>query len=188
MAISRNTGLFGLLALTLAATWYAAGLEEADGLVVATQERGARLPGASVQPGTPAPAPTRWPAGVDAPVIAAFEGAAAPGVAAVASQQRMSPVGRDLFAVRSWQPPPAAAPPAEPVAAPRAPPLPFRYAGRMEEDGQVVAFVSEGSTTKVLRQGDTFSNYRVEEITAQGMRLVYLPLNETQRLLFESKN
>ena len=71
---------------------------------------------------------------------------------------------------------------------PVAPPLPFRYLGRLEEDGQVAVFVSDGTATRVLRQGETVSNYRVEEINAQGMRLVYLPLNETQRLLFESKN
>jgi hypothetical protein len=74
------------------------------------------------------------------------------------------------------------------VVVPRAPPLPFRYLGRIEEDGQVVVFVGEGTTTRVLRKGQTLANYRVEEVTAQSMRLVYLPLNETQRLLFESKN
>ena len=37
-----------------------------------------------------------------------------------------------------------------------------------------------------VRQGDLLPNHRVDEITPQGMRLTYLPLNETQRLLFGS--
>jgi len=173
MAISRNTSLFGMLAITLAATWYAAGLEDPDDLLAASEEPATT----ALEPGT---AVLRGTVNADT---------ATPTASAMVAtqQQRMSPRGKDLFAVRSWQPPPEVPPPL-PVVAPRAPPLPFRYAGRLEEDGQVVVFVSEGTSTKLLRQGDTYSNYRVEEITAQGMRLVYLPLNETQRLLFESKN
>ena len=180
MASTRNLGLMGLLTLTLAATWYAAGLDapEDDLLAtpadpgaaeasrpaasVATDARGAGMAQASP---TDALTPAQAPAGV-----------------------RMSAGTRDLFGVRSWQPPPppAAAPVAAP--APRAPVLPFRYIGRMEEEGRVAVFVSDGALTKVLRQGDTWTNYRVDEITAQGMRLTYTPLNETQRMLFESPN
>ena len=58
----------------------------------------------------------------------------------------------------------------------------------MEEDGRVVAFLAEGTqpVPRVVRQGDMLPNHRVDEITPQGMRLTYLPLNETQRLLFGS--
>lgn len=172
MVLSRNTCLMGMLAVTLAATWYAAGIDEPEDLLT---EPGDRTAVADAR-GPTAPALSV------APVTAA--GPAAP---PAPSALRLSPRGQDLFAVRSWQPPPPVAAPG-PVMKPVAPPLPFRYLGRLEEDDQVAVFVSDGTATRVLRQGETVSNYRVEEINAQGMRLVYLPLNETQRLLFESKN
>jgi hypothetical protein len=61
----------------------------------------------------------------------------------------------------------------------------------MEEGGAVVVFLAEGAADarpRLVRQGDPWPNYRVDEITPQGMRLTYLPLNETQRLLFGSPN
>jgi len=175
MALSRNTRLMGMLALTLAATWYAAGIDQPEDLLA---EPGDRTAVADTR------GPTA-PARRVAPVTAAEP--AAPAAPPAPSALRLSPRGQDLFAVRSWQPTPPVAAPA-PVMKPVAPPLPFRYLGRLEEDGQVAVFVSDGTATRVLRQGETVSNYRVEEINAQGMRLIYLPLNETQRLLFESKN
>lgn len=92
-----------------------------------------------------------------------------------------------LFGAHSWQPPPAPAPEMAP-APPQAPPLPFRYMGRLEEDGQVTVFLQEANQphTRVVRQGDKLNQYRVDEVTAQGVRFTYLPLNETQRLLFGS--
>ncbi len=91
----------------------------------------------------------------------------------------------DLFPVRSWLPPP---PVAQAVAAPTAPPLPFKYLGKVLEEGAVVAFVSEGARTHLLRKGDALPPYRVDNITPQEATLTYLPLNETQRLNFGSAN
>jgi hypothetical protein len=174
MASPRNIGMLVMLALTLAAAWYVTGLDQPEDQVAEPAERSQRrpvLPQPDVaEPGTHVP-----------------ETSLAPSLAASSPQQRMAVRGKELFPVRSWQPPPPPPPPVA-VAVPRAPPLPFRYLGRIEEDGQVAVFVGEGTATRVLRKGQTLANYRVEEVTSQGMRLVYLPLNETQRLLFESKN
>lgn len=185
MASQRNVLLIGALGLTLAATWYAAGLEEGDGaagddLLARPQAAGPRSSGV-VREAPPPPS-----AASPQPTVAA----APP--AAQGSAQRLTAGSADLFAVRSWQPPP---PPPPPVAAeappppPVAPPLPFRYLGRMEDGPQITVFLSEGAqNVRVVRQGDQTGNYRIDEITPQGMRLTYLPLQQPQQLLFGSPN
>jgi hypothetical protein len=168
MALTRFTGLLLGLAFTLAATWYAAGLDtDDDGL----------LADAAAPPRAAAPAPM-----AAAPTDTAQRDAHAP---------RMAGEAGNLFAAHSWQPPAPPPPVAVRAPPPQAPPLPYRYVGRMEEDGAVVVFLAEGGAEtrpRLVRQGDQWPNYRVDEITAQGMRLTYLPLNETQRLLFGSPN
>ena len=91
----------------------------------------------------------------------------------------------NLFAVRSWLPP--APPPAKPPA-PQAPALPFKYLGKMIEGNEVVAFVGQGALTHLMRKGSVVRDYKVEEVTDTEMLLVYLPLNEKQRLTFGSSN
>jgi hypothetical protein len=90
-----------------------------------------------------------------------------------------------LFAARSWQAAPTAAPKAS---APRAPALPFRYLGKVLDGADITVFVDENSRTHLLHKGDVLANYRVEEITPAEMTFVYLPLNEKQRLIFGSAN
>lgn len=178
MARTRSMGLALGLALTLAAVWYAAGLEEADtGLLADPAPRERAVSTASTAPRPTAPSADR-PA-------AALPGDAAPGGAV-----RMDPPGGNLFAASSWQPPAPPPPVAAPEPPPQAPALPFRYVGRMEEDGKVVVFLTEGAELRprLVRQGDLLPDYRVDEITPQGLRMTYLPLNETQRLLFGNSN
>lgn len=185
MASQRNALLIGALGLTLAATWYAAGLEEGD--PAAGEELLAR-PSAARPDAATAVGKTR-----DAPVAtpAAAPAAPLPAPAAQADAMRLKAGSADLFAVRSWQPPP---PPPRPVVAeaappPTAPPLPFRYLGRMEDGPQITVFLAEGpQNVRVVRQGDQTGQYRIDEITPQGMRLTYLPLQQPQQLLFGSPN
>ena len=173
MANRRSLWLGGGLLLTLVATWYAAGVDDTgdDDLLAAPQRT---APAARVSlpqlPGLPAVASTT-PAAPREP-----------------EAQRMTREGGDLFATLSWKPPPPPPAAVAPAPPPRAPALPYRYLGRMEEDGRVIAFLAEGTQLqpRVVRQGDLLPNHRVDEITSQGMRLTYLPLNETQRLLFGS--
>ncbi|MCK9990400.1 MAG: hypothetical protein WA112_10265 [Rugosibacter sp.] len=91
----------------------------------------------------------------------------------------------DLFAPRDWQPPP---PPPPKAAAPTAPPLPFRYLGKVLEGGEVLAFLGQGTRTYLLRRGDVLAEYKIEDITPAEMTFVYLPLNEKQHLTFGSAN
>ena len=174
MTNRRSLGLGVGLMLTLVATWYAAGMDGAGDDLLADSGR------------TVPPARSSLPA-----TLAVSEPAPRASAASEPGAPRMTREGGNLFATLSWKPPPPPPPPraaAEPAPPPRAPALPYRYLGRMEEDGRVVAFLAEGTqpVPRVVRQGDMLPNHRVDEITPQGMRLTYLPLNETQRLLFGS--
>jgi hypothetical protein len=179
MAAARNLALIGALAATLAATWYAAGLEEEGADATAGEELLAR-PGGRAAPSVRTPPPA---------VVASVATAAAVSTG-LDTATRLPPASADLFAVRSWQPPPP--PPAPPAVTPPpvAPPLPFRYLGRLEDGGAIAVFLVEGNQphARVLRQGDVSGPYRVDEVTAEGMRLTYLPLNQSQQLLFGSSN
>ncbi|KRB96937.1 hypothetical protein ASE11_16205 [Hydrogenophaga sp. Root209] len=169
MANRRSLWLGLGLALTLAATWYAAGVDDAGEEPLAAPQR-------------TAPAARPQVTGVSA------VGSTNPSAPRELEAQRMTREGGDLFATLSWQPPPPPPAAVAPASPPRAPELPYRYLGRMEEDGRVIAFLAEGAQQlpRVVRQGDLLPNYRVDEITSLGMRLTYLPLNEPQRLLFGS--
>ena len=166
MATTRSLWLIAALGLTLVATWYAAGLQApADDAPVA-QARVPQRPAAGTTDAAARPNP-----------------AAAPGAAS-----RMAQASANLFAPRSWQPPPAPPPVAPSPAAPEpleAPPLPFKYLGRLEEAGTVAVFLAEGNQhPRLVRKGDQLPNYRVDDITAEAMQLTYLPLNQTQSLPF----
>jgi hypothetical protein len=93
--------------------------------------------------------------------------------------------GSPLFSSQSWQPPPpkfVAPPPPKPVA-PVAPPLPFRFVGRMLQDGHLFVFLAKGDTVITVKQGDTIDGvYRVESIGETEVALTYLPLREKQTL------
>jgi hypothetical protein len=87
----------------------------------------------------------------------------------------------DLFAVRSWQPPP---PPAPPPPKPTAPPLPFKYAGKLIEDRKVRVFLTQGDTTTLVAPGDRLGNYDIERVTTASVVLLFRPLKEQQTLNF----
>jgi hypothetical protein len=132
--------------------------------------------------------PSRTPASAD-------KAAATPGTGATAAKP-VAPAGvlparapyasktSNLFAARSWQPPPVA----QKVQAPKAPPLPFLYLGKVLDGEAITVFVSQNALTHLLHKGDVLANYKVEDITPADMTLVYLPLNEKQRLIFGSSN
>jgi hypothetical protein len=73
-------------------------------------------------------------------------------------------------------PPPAPerqAPPPKPTT----PALPFRYAGKLIEDGKVMVFLSQDQRNLAVHAGDVIDDtWRVESIRPPTMTLVYLPL------------
>jgi hypothetical protein len=109
----------------------------------------------------------------------AVEGAVLP--APVLPSPQFAAATGDFFAVRSWQPPP---PPAPPPAKPKAPPLPFKYTGKLIEDKVVRVFLTQGDTTTLVAQGDKLGNYDIERVTTASVVLLFRPLNEQQTLNF----
>lgn len=86
-------------------------------------------------------------------------------------------------------PPPAQAPaPTAPVVVapppkPVAPPLPFKFLGRLVDHGTTTVFVSHNGQNLNLKQGDTAADlYRVEQITSAEIVFRYEPLAERQVL------
>lgn len=91
----------------------------------------------------------------------------------------------DPFASRA-QPPPALPPPPPVVAeAPRpsAPPLPFKYMGRLNGDHVNAVFVTHENRVLTIESGEQIEgNYRVESIGETEIVFTYLPLAERQVL------
>jgi hypothetical protein len=87
----------------------------------------------------------------------------------------------DAFAPRNFSP----VIPAQANAAPakrEAPPLPFRYLGKMVEDGKLSVFLANGDETVTVHAGQRIGDYRVDKITEAEVRFTYLPLKTKQSL------
>ena len=92
----------------------------------------------------------------------------------------------NLFGARSWEqraPAKRIAPPPPPP--PQAPPLPFTYVGRWIERGDTLVMLSRGGRNYVVHEGDKVDpTYLVEKIDNDKLVIRYLPLDQTQVLLF----
>jgi hypothetical protein len=103
-----------------------------------------------------------------------------------AFQAQPLPEARDAFQTRNWQPPPAPPKPA-PIVKPSAPPLPFAYLGRIEENGATTVYLRRGEDVVLAQpQKAIDANYRLEEAGAERLVFVYLPLQEQQVLTLGS--
>jgi hypothetical protein len=99
---------------------------------------------------------------------------------------------RDLFPAIDWSqvaraeelrrnPPSRPAPPPPP----QAPPAPFKYMGKMIEDGRTTLFLVQGERNLVVREGETLQGtWRVDRIADDAMTLTYLPLGKAQVVPF----
>jgi hypothetical protein len=96
----------------------------------------------------------------------------------------------DAFAARSWvrpppPPPPEPAPaPAPPPPPPQAPPLPFKYLGRLEQPGgPTLWYLGQGDKLIVAVAGENIDGaWRLDGFSAGRLRLTYLPLDLPQTL------
>lgn len=95
----------------------------------------------------------------------------------------------DPFAPRNWEPPP---PPivAAPVPPPQAPPLPFKFFGRVVDPDQPASFVlTRGAEMMTVRVGDRIEpSYLVDKFDGSQLHLVYLPLNIRQTIFVGNAN
>jgi hypothetical protein len=80
----------------------------------------------------------------------------------------------DPFAPRSFG---SATPPAAKAAVARAeaPALPFRYIGKMIDNGQLAVFLQNGNESYSAMEGERVGDYRIDKITENEIRFTYLP-------------
>lgn len=92
----------------------------------------------------------------------------------------------DAFGAKSWvvAPPPPPPPPPPVIEPPRAPPLPFRFMGQVDEgNGQRIYFLTRGTEMISASVGENIdSTYLLERADGGSLRFVYLPLREAQIL------
>lgn len=127
-----------------------------------------------------APPPTPAPAVIPAPP---------PGTSPLPPQQHAAaePAAPakvvDIFAAHTWEPPP---PPLAAFAAPppQAPPLPFRFMGRIVEPGQAPVFLlMQGDRVLPVKLGQRIGPaYRLEKLESGQLYFRYQPMNLVQTL------
>lgn len=93
----------------------------------------------------------------------------------------------DPFARRSFGPQQQAAAAEKPASPPAAPPLPFRYVGKLIEDGRLQVFLSRGedsfSVSPAGKRGQKLDHdYRVDQVSETKIVFTYLPLKTKQVL------
>lgn len=120
-------------------------------------------------------------------IVAAVERAptsTAQSASAVGNNARMSESTTDLFAAHDWNPPP---PPVEvKPAKPEAPPLPYRYLGRWEENGVLTLILGRGDLSIPVRNGQTLDGeWRIDRIAARRIDFTFLPLKTRAHLALE---
>ena len=68
-----------------------------------------------------------------------------------------------------------------------APPLPYRFAGRVRKGAEDEFLVSKGDLIIPVKAGDVLDGtYRVVAVKADGIELVYLPLGTSERIAVSS--
>lgn len=87
----------------------------------------------------------------------------------------------DPFAPKSFGSP--AAPQTKgPAARAEAPALPFRYIGKMIDNGQLAVFLQKGDESFTAMEGERVGDYRIDKITDNEIRFTYLPMKTKQTL------
>lgn len=142
------------LAITVGAVVLVAG-------VVAGRER----PTLELMPERTAPAAARLDDGIDLDKLRRGESTA----------PQSDPFSRTGMAERRPQQPAVAE-------KPTAPPLPFKYFGRLTENGKTEVYVMRGDELLAVASGQTLGEYRVESVGASSIAFTYLPLKTKQTL------
>lgn len=116
-------------------------------------------------------------------------------------QRAFSAEADDIFAVTSWEPKRPVSSSPQPVFVPRqiaapapppapvAPPLQFKYVGRVTEGNITRVFLSMAESNYVAKAGERIdANYRVDRIKDDAIEFTYLPLGVKQTLLINNDN
>lgn len=138
------------------------------------------------EPAPPPPQPTGTPAKPSPRMPLPVQHAAAENPAAEnpASPEKVV----DIFAPHTWQPPPPPMPvagaPGVAPAPPQAPPLPFRFMGRIAEPGRAPVFLLvQGERVLPVKVGERIGGaYRLEKFEGGQLYFRYQPMNTVQTL------
>lgn len=89
----------------------------------------------------------------------------------------------DPFALKNFgaEQRPAAPQPAR-AEKPSAPPLPFKYFGRLTEKGKTEVYVMRGDELLAVAAGQNIGEYRVDKVSESSIAFTYLPLKTKQTL------
>jgi hypothetical protein len=91
-----------------------------------------------------------------------------------------APAG-DPFAPRSFGAPEAPVAAAQPK--PEAPPMPFRYMGKVVDNGELEILLLRGDEHFVVRPGQKIdAEYRLDKATKSALTITYLPMKTRQTL------
>jgi len=103
--------------------------------------------------------------------------------AALPSREAMGRPAGEPFGANVRPPPPSRAAVAPAPVAPSAPPMPYRIAGLMVQDGAAQVVLAKGDRVITVREGDTLDDgYKVEAIKPDGVTLIYVPMNHRETL------
>ena len=84
-------------------------------------------------------------------------------------------------------PPPRASAPVVIAQVPVAPPVPYRFAGKVRKGGEEEVLITKGDIVFAVKVGDTLEGmYRVESIGADRIEFIYLPLGTKDRIVVSS--
>ncbi len=104
----------------------------------------------------------------------------------VPERRALGKVRGELFGAPPAPPQPVAAAPSAPAVA-VAPPVPYRFAGRVRKGAQEEFLLSKGDLIFPVKEGETLDGtYRVVAVKAEGIELLYLPLGTTERIIVSS--
>lgn len=90
--------------------------------------------------------------------------------------------GADPFAPKDFNPAPQREAQAARAGKPEAPPLPFRYLGKLIEDGKLSVFLANGEESITAKPGARVGDYRIDKVTESEVQFTYLPLKTKQSL------
>lgn len=100
--------------------------------------------------------------------------------AALPSREGVGEARGDPFGVLAWAPAPKQPVP-QPAAAQEPPPLPYKYAGTVEQEGVAQHLLVKDERVYAVVQGGTLDGgYRIESVSESEIVLTYLPLNVNQ--------
>ena len=104
----------------------------------------------------------------------------------VPERRALGKVRGELFGAPPAPPQPVVAVPSAPAVA-VAPPMPYRFAGRVRKGAEEEFLLSKGDLIFPVKEGETLDgSYRVVAVKAEGIELLYLPLGTTERIIVSS--